>query len=353
MFLAGYVDFNVPDQFLSRDDEIRLKIPVQAAPTHLFHFPSHLCINSYLPNEQKLLAAPPPDPKPGYSFVSPKEWELQIDKHCKFIRGCYYLNKRSEADVDELRRQVLCIQRHPDLIARLVDDPLIPGRQMFTIPEAPRGLIKMIPGIPYYVGATSNPINCYFAGITHTPETFLQLYSQKGNPIGKIGADALQEIQRIILEKSGNDSFWMDPSLKENDRSSRLGNGEGSFSIAATLVKGEGLGMIAPAAQSALPTVQNAHRRLFEAVSRVHRVMRLTSLRVDHYVMGEAELLLNNVPQVGEDSGITSIQMNIHFSDRSLQLTIGDVQGGLHQDDLDEPTRATSAIVVTTTPYGE
>jgi hypothetical protein len=71
----------------------------------------------------------------------------------------------------------------------------------------------------------------------------------------------------------------MDQSLKENDRSSNLGTGEGSFSMAGTLVQGGGLGIIAPTSQTISPCVREAVSELFPAISVICRIMRITGLR--------------------------------------------------------------------------
>jgi hypothetical protein len=198
LLLIGYLGFGVPNDPITRQDGIS----IAPAPAGLFKYPLQYRCTAPFSQETIFQSSPPPAPNPGnlHCFVPSKTWKLVINQE-EMMRGCYYLNERSFEEVAKMRQPVLQIGRHPDIKAKLIDDPLIPNQKKYALPHDLHGLTQMEPGIPYYVGLKGQPRDCYLAGLTHTVTSLHKLYSASGNPIAEKGAAALLEIRRIVLEK--------------------------------------------------------------------------------------------------------------------------------------------------------
>jgi hypothetical protein len=232
-------------------------------------------------------------------------------------------------------------------------DPLFPDRQCLALPDNPRGLLVTQVGIPYYQAHKEKLRDRTLVTVTHTPESMLELFP---NTIGPQGAAHMRTIQDLMftLQPGENEFWWKTTPWKDNDRSAGKGTGEGSFSLAGTIQKGEGKGVYVPAMQNASPSVRETLLKLFSVFGKLHRIMHLTSQRADHFMLAEAEQEINNSPRIGDgDGGGTSVQLNIHFSRRPFAETIGFDQAEPHTDEEDDPCHPTMTVHLTTTPYGE
>lgn len=298
-----------------------------------------------------LKAADPPESVGIARFPPPPEWHLTLNGE-EYLRGGFYVCERKEEETISLRESVLYIGKHPDLKPVHAPDPLFADRQCLQLPEKLRGLLVTELGIPYYQQTSGRPRDCSLVAVTHTPESILEQFP---NEIGLQGAEHMKRIQDLMFTLGPGEKglWWRTASFKDNDRSAGQGSGEGSFSCAGTIQKGEGQGVFVPAIQNASPRVQEVLRDLFSHFGKLHRIMRLTSQRADHYMMGEAEQEINNSPRIGDgESGGTSVQLNIHYSERPFSETIGFEQAEPHTDDEDDPCHPTMTIHLTTTPYG-
>lgn len=169
-------------------------------------------------------------------------------------------------------------------------------------------------------------------------------------------ADIMDRVLRNVLyvEDGVSDYWFRDPSLRENERSVGGGDsGEGCFSLAGTILQGEGEGIYLPALQTILSRVSTRSKELFGYISTLYRHMCIMGKRADHLMSGFAEQLINNAPCIGDGEwGPTSVQVNVHYSDREFSETIGIDQSEPHPDDQGEPCHPALLIHITTTPYG-
>jgi hypothetical protein len=280
-------------------------------------------------------------------------WVFEEDRE-GLLRGGCYVRFRRQGDLPELRQSVLHIGKHPNLKPIIQDDSTIPGHKVLRLPADIPGVTVAKLGIPYYQANAARPHDRTLIAITHTPESLANQFPHPA--IGVAGANHLQAIETLMhAQRPGEQTPWyMGTSWKDNDRSSGQGTGEGSFSVAGTIQKGEGQGTFVIATQNSSPYVREKLQALFGHFGPLQRIMRLTAQRADHFMMSEVEQEINNSPRIGDgEYGGTSVQINIHYSDKPFSSTIGFEQAQHHPDDEDDPCHTTMTIHITTTPYSE
>jgi hypothetical protein len=162
--------------------------------------------------------------------------------------------------------------------------------------------------------------------------------------------------------------------IKTNDRSpANVPNGSkaGSFSLASTLLKGYGKGVVLPAAQVDTPEFRAQRSTILQALSRLHqRLLRKTVTKyeyemiefngADMNVIGMRHFQFinhstdSNVVGFGglQPTNATSVQLNLSPLWQLLCAALG-IQGSPHTDEQDEETRKTHFMLSLSLPPGK
>lgn len=346
---GGWCRFGVPLKCPAEN----MLISVEAAPVAQFTFPKAIQSPAPPPPRDLWKIVPSPLPKPpGISQYPPPSTWIFEENPSEYLRGGCYTAFRTPDRRPTLRQATLFLGKHPANLPVKQHGP--DGKLKLALPRDLQGLVQMELGIPYYQALEYRQRERSLIALTHTPDSLRSQYPGS-NGMGGFTAGIMDEILRNVLYVGpGESDYWIkDSTLKENDRSVSRGTGEGCFSLAGTMLQGEAEGVFVPAVQSALTLVQTRSKDLFALLSVLYRHMCIMGKRADLLLAGAAEHLINNVPSIGDGEwGPTSVQMNIHFSDREFSETIGIDQSEPHPDDKDDPCHPAMLVHITTTPYG-
>jgi hypothetical protein len=140
-------------------------------------------------------------------------------------------------------------------------------------------------------------------------------------------------------------AFFTHKGLKRNDCSPMNllpGSFDGSYNLASTVGKGEGLGCIVPAVQIDMAEGTTQINEILQHLSRFeYEVTRFHS--VDNNIFGFS----------GLKPYATGCQANISSSTRNLAEAIGEREGSFHPDKNDDLTRLTLATLLLRLPPGK
>lgn len=318
-----------------------------------FAWPNELRSNIPLPstttnNPTKAITSDPP-----FQYAQANNHYL-IEDSSSFLRGGCWMKDVYRDSFESERSRLMCLGNQPELRAAKIIDKNVPGGVRYELKKEIPGQILMELGMPFYQCKEGDQTMGQVVGLTHTPESFRHLYGN--SEVGETGAKSLEKVFRLMIGDAGEEPWWKNPSLRQNDRSKmneKVGSCEGSYSLAVTLQEGEGAGVIVPVTQSMLPSVRKKLSEVIDALGDVNVSMRKTAMTQEDYLVAEAEMVVNNVIQPGHGStSFTSLQLNIHLSDKELDTTIGIAQGTYHIDDGDDPVHRTVGVIVTQIPPG-
>lgn len=338
---GGWQAFGVPNK---RPPDTSLII-IRPTPPHHFTFPIALCSPARLPKKAMLDPGQHPSALGISQFPKPFIW--------------HFVENRGLCCLSDYRREAPAPRSLPlywQAPIQWSDEVSRQERQALSGSgsQAAR-CITSGTGCSVLPGSLVSSERRDSSALTHTRESLREQYPGVDG-IGNVTADVMDRVLRNVLyvEDGASDYWFRDPSLRENERSVGGGDsGEGCFSLAGTILQGEGEGIYLPALQTTLSRVSTRSKELFGYISTLYRHMCIMGKRADHLMSGFAEQLINNAPCIGDGEwGPTSVQVNVHYSDHEFSETIGIDQSEPHPDDQDEPCHPALLIHITTTPYG-
>ncbi|KAF8207891.1 hypothetical protein K438DRAFT_1814542 [Mycena galopus ATCC 62051] len=235
-------------------------------------------------------------------------------------------------------------------------EPAFDSNGMF-IPKPLPGMTRQILGVPYIQRVDGNAHHTVTVAVAQTSASLRQF----GNGI----ADKVGMLEKELYELAfGHPDSPEDPSivalyqleLKRNDRSSKPPPGsnskDGSYSLASTVEKGQGLGCFQPAVQADTPMAQHVIQRTLTVVHELQQLILPCCLSKFEWEMIKFLTDDNNIFVFGGlGPGATGLQGNFSGTG-DLKYSIGPQQGRWHTDLSDAYTFWTMGILLLRLPPG-
>lgn len=293
------------------------------------------------PPKCELILSPPEaaTPRPGVTYPQSPTWTLKADKRFPsgFIYAAdYLLEWKASLDRDRMKKIVT-----PPNIAPILRD----GRY---VAEQVPGMVHMVPGIPFVYFLDADPERPMTFGCVQTLESLeqypdFQIILDTSVRLAKLtwgckehgNTPAIPRLCSLAGLTRNDRSAGMDPVIAETTR-------DGSYSLASTVMQGNGQGIVEPTAQvnttegtshigAVLQNLHTLYRHVFpKCVSKLE------------FELLEFHSRFNNVFSFGglEPNG-TSCQLNVSSTLKGiLRARLGD-QGDWHVDSGDDLTAFT------------
>lgn len=294
-------------------------------------------LNSSPPPTERVLLAPSPaaPPTDRYYPLAPAEG-YKLIQDSRYKRGYVYV---SSYDISPEN-----VKAHAKLLGKIADPPNIrPERVNGAFVSSPiPGMIEMVPGVPFSLAFNGDMNRLHTVGCLQTldslcnypdfPEILNKSVKLTKLTWGCKAHGSTPEIQPI----------YVIPGMKENDRSAKRTafnehHHDGSFSLASTVMKGEGQGTFLPAVQANTPTAQAQISTVLQIVHDLCRLIMPKCLSKFESEMAAFHTEFNNIICFGGlGPNGTGLQMNVSALGRILSHYIGLVQGGWHEDIPDD-----------------
>jgi hypothetical protein len=298
------------------------------------------------PAETHLTAPDPTSPPDGeyYPLAPHSGYKLVADPRYK--RGYVYIADYdvSEDNVNAHRKSLERIATPPNVKPKLMRGSFI----AFPIP----GMVHMVPGIPFAFAYNSNRNRLHTVGCAQTLQSLSQYpdYPEilsESVKLAKLtwGCPAHGETPEIA-------PIYELPGMKENDRSAKRTDfhehsHDGSFNLANTVMKGEGLGTFLPAVQANTPTAMSQIATVLSILHKLFRLITPKCLSKFEQEITDFHSDFNNVFTFGGlKPGGVSAQMNVSALGELLSFFIGKAQGGWHSDVSDSICRWTLFVLL-------
>jgi hypothetical protein len=250
----------------------------------------------------------------------------------------------SEENVEAHRKSLENIATPPNVEPNLIEGSFVAS----PIP----GMVEMIPGIPFAFAYHGDPNRLHTVGCVQTLES-LSLYPdypdvlRESVKLAKItwGCPAHGETPEIA-------PIYELPGMKENDRSAKRTNfhehaHDGSYNLASTVMKGEGLGTFLPAVQANTQTATSQIATVLTVLHTLFRLIMPKCLSRFEQEITDFHSDFNNVFTFGGlEPGGVGAQMNVSALGKLLSFFIGRVQGGWHSDMSDSICRWTLFVLL-------
>ena len=298
------------------------------------------------PAETQLTApdsAPPPDGD-YYPLAPPSGYQLIAD--ARYKRGYVYV-----ADYNISEENVKAHGKFLEQIATPpnVDPNLIGGS--FVASPIP-GMVQMIPGIPFAFAYHGDRDRLHTVGCAQTLESLSHYPDypdilRESVKLAKLswGCPAHGETPNIV-------PIYELPGMKENDRSAKRKDfhehaHDGSYNLANTVMKGEGIGTFLPAVQANTPAAMSQIATVLTVLNKLFRLITPKCLSKFEQEITDFHSEFNNVFTFGGlEPGGVSTQMNVSALGELLSFFIGRVQGGWHCDVSDNICRWTLFVLL-------
>jgi hypothetical protein len=294
------------------------------------------------PAERHLIAPTPVPPPDGeyYPLAPDSGYELVSD--ARYKSGYVYI---ASYDISEGN-----VQAHGKLLEKTSTPPNVDATSIggtFVTSPIP-GMVQMVPGIPFAFAYNGDHDRLHTVGCLQTLES-LSHYSDYSEilcesvKLAKLtwGCPAHGETPEI-------GPIYQLPGLKENDRSEtrtalHKDSHDGSFNLANTIIKGEGLGTFAPAIQANTPAAVSQITTVLTVLHTLFRLIVPKCLSKFEQQITDFHSEFNNMITFGGlEPGAASTQMNVSSAlGQFLAFFIGQVQGGWHTDVSDNICRWT------------
>lgn len=293
------------------------------------------------PAESRAIPHSPVTPPTGRYFpLAPEDgYELMMDNHYQCGRVYVAPYNVTETALHQHRAALKTITTPPHVDPELVDG-------VFVAKPIP-GMVRMIPGIPYAFLFNGDHTRRHTVACAHT------LDSLRGYPdYNDILNDAIKLAKLTWGCEASSNSPKISPifdilGLKLNDRADARtvfhnDTHDGSFSLANTVMKGEGLGTALPAVQANTSTAHSQIATVLQVLHSLYRRIMPKSISKFEFDIMDFHSNFNNVVSFGglTPNG-TGCQLNVSSLGKSLAEYIGNVQGGWHSDTPDDETRWT------------
>jgi hypothetical protein len=287
---------------------------------------------------------PPPSAEPpaGRTYPQSPIWRLVWDNRYQsgwIYQADYYINDMLVKD----KGRMATLSTPPNVVpnkkdGRYIGDP-IPG------------MVQMIAGVPYVYYLDGDPDRPYTQGCSHTLAS-LRRYND--------WPSVLELSVRLAKLAFGCKAHGNTPEiprlcnlngLKRNDRSAPVdpklpvGHQSGSYSLANTVLKGEGLGVVLPASQANSTPAKQQIGAVLATLHKLYRAIMPKSISKFEMSIADFHSDYNNVISFGAEPGPTGCQYNCSLLGKLLQELLG-YQGFWHPDNLDDMTRFTLFVLL-------
>jgi hypothetical protein len=299
------------------------------------------------PPAETLLTAPDPALPPDgdyYPLAPHSGYQLVAD--ARYKRGYVYV-----ADYNVSEENVVAHGKCLEHIATPPNvEPNIIGGSFVASPIP--GMVEMVPGIPFAFAYHGDRDRLHTVGCVQTLES---LSSYPDYP------DILQQSVKLAKLTWGCPShgetpkispIYELPGMKENDRSAKRTDFhehvyDGSYNLANTVMKGEGLGTFLPAVQANTPTAMSQIATVLTVLHTLFRLITPKCLSKFEQEITDFHSEFNNVFTFGGlEPGGVGAQMNVSALGKLLSFFIGRVQGGWHTDVSDNICRWTLFVLL-------
>ncbi|KAF8180287.1 hypothetical protein K438DRAFT_1842246 [Mycena galopus ATCC 62051] len=284
-------------------------------------------------------------PLPPKNCWYPQAPSFNLETNLAYCRGKVYYSDFHVFEKPLIRRRALCTINPPEIEPAFDSPKLLPG------------MTRQILGVPYIQRVDSNAHHTVTIAVAQTSASLRQF----GNGI----ADKVGMLEKELYELAfGHPDSPEDPSivalyqleLKRNDRSSKPPPGsnsrDGSYSLASTVEKGQGLGCFQPAVQADTPMAQHVIQRTLTVVHELQQLILPCCLLKFEWEMIKFLTDDNNIFVFGGlGPGATGLQGNFSGTG-DLKYSIGPQQGRWHTDLSDAYTFWTMGILLLRLPPG-
>jgi len=280
---------------------------------------------------------PPTAVKPApneYYPIAPQDG-YRLVEDSRYQRGYVYI-----ADYDVSYE---ALEAHKEQLSKLATPPNVHPEVndgVTTVLPIP-GMVRLIPGVPFAFAFNGDRRRLHTIACAHTLES-LSHYADF--PQTKAASVRLAKLTWGCVASRNNPSIppiFELPGLKENDRSParehlHMQSGDGSFNLASTVMKGEGMGTVLPAVQADTEQAKTQRLAILRELHTLYRLVMPKCLSKFEMTMSDFDFDMNNVFGFGglEPCG-TSVQMNVSSLGELLAHYIGKRQGGWHRDKHD------------------
>lgn len=314
--------------------------PIKPPREYFTYTEADLLSPEFCPILEDLVPPPPATPPKGRSYPLSPTWSYVEDRRyrSRFVYKSTYYTR----DLAVHRQRLLVTDSPPNILPKKVDGRYLSER----IP----GMVQMVAGVPfvYYIDGDSDAVQT--VACLHTLDSLrpypcfpevLDLSVQLAKlSWGCKAHDGTPEIMRICRL----------PGLKRNDRSKILPSGssstDGSYSLANTVLEGEGQGTVLPAVQVDTREARAHISSVLKCLHKLYRLIMPLSVSKFEFEIGDFHSELNNAMSFGGLSpGGIGLQMNSSSLGKILWAMIGP-QGSWHTDSKDDLTRLTLFILL-------
>ncbi|KAJ6461829.1 hypothetical protein C8R47DRAFT_1159051 [Mycena vitilis] len=317
-------------------------------------------VDEYLYTPHELSPAPPPtapvlippplhpdDPQPTNNFLFPKAGIFTLKKTSAYQRGYVYTTPYFLDGKKADHHRMLRVEPPPQLFPQAVEGKYVHK----LVPEC----VQMVPGVPFAFEIDGKPDELHTIGAVHTFESL-----RHERDFWSILEDTILVAKGLRgCRPAGNtDDVFPIASfpIKTNDRSPTSvpeGSKAGSYNLANTLLKGNGPGIVLPAAQVDTPEFRAQVTPILQSLSRLRRRLLRKTLSKFEYEATEFNSEDMNVVGFGglEPGNATACQLNLGSLWQLLSKALG-LQGSPHTDENDEETRKTYFLGLFSLPPG-
>lgn len=284
------------------------------------------------------------DPPPAAPFPSnavfPQAPVYTLIQDRRYQRGYVYATRYYTQHVSIHRAYMMSIVEPPNTAPRYLNGKYVAN----PIP----GMVQMIPGVPYVYHINGDP-NCVQTIACVQTLDFLRCYPdfqkilERSVCLAKLswGCSAHGSTPHIP-------PLYTHP-LKHNDRSGNRDDTsyDGSFSLANTIIKGEGQGSVAPAVQVNTPQAASQISAVLSALHDLSRLILPKCISKFENDIWEFHCEDENIVTFGGlEPGNTSCQFNVSSLGEHLTKRMGKTQGRNHNDPGDDFTFYTMFVLL-------
>lgn len=285
----------------------------------------------------------------GWAYPQAPEFEQRAD--ARFRRGYGYFHQYHATSAAKQKSRLVRIVAPPEITAVQFKDGCA------HVPHV-QGMVEMQAGIPYVALVNGNNAKAVTVGCFQTLHSLDQYL--EGESIRAL----VIKLQTQTWGKAANTSkeskvspVYSFPGLKPNDRSGKVKEGsvEGSYSLASTVMKGNGCGILRPALQVSTPEAKEQISNILATLHGLYRLIVPLSISKEEWEVFEHVMRENNGFSFGGlEPGAVGCQMNVSecSSGGELLKSIGDLQGSWHVDSGDDPLSFTLLTILLRIPPG-
>ena len=277
---------------------------------------------------------------PGRSYPQSPSWEYTQDHRyrSRFIYSTTY----HRYELTTHRERLMVTDTPPNVVPTKIDGQYVTA----AVP----GMVQMVPGIPfvYYIDGDRDA--------AHTVACLHTLESLRPYPCHSKVVDLSVQLSKLSWGCEAHDTtpeiprISRLPGLKRNDRSKKISSGsaasDGSYSLANTVLEGEGQGTVLPAVQVDTRDARMQISSVLQCLNQLYRLVMPLCVSKFEFEIADFHSEINNVMSFGglAPSG-TSVQLNSSSLGKTLSEMIG-AQGSWHTDSKDDLTRLTLFVLL-------